>query len=194
MPLTRDSSVESTLPCSGSRCWTTTKAMPQVGGIAGMKAWSASMPPADAPMPTTGIAGLLRSVLTSAPPALGFIPVIGQRTPFRRQGRCFGRVPMALDHPPDHLGIFLVLACPALQLTGQVLPVPATLLFRHAMREGGPLLMGPQKPFQHVVDFAVQCGKDGLCRESMADMAAVAKHTAVGNLPQGTVAFGTGEG
>src|SRR5215469_5922867 len=103
------------------------------------------MPPAEAPIPTTGIAGLLRSALLSPSPALGFIPVIGERAPFRLHGS-FSRLALAApDQPSDHFGIFLILACPPLQLTGQTLPVPAALLFRHTMGKGGPLLMGPHK-------------------------------------------------
>ncbi|WP_434725778.1 hypothetical protein [Mesorhizobium sp. RIZ17] len=40
----------------GSRCSTTTNAQPLSAGIASKKLLKASMPPAEAPMPTTGIA------------------------------------------------------------------------------------------------------------------------------------------
>src|SRR5262245_42011013 len=38
----------------GSRCWTTTNAIPVSGGTWAKNFWKASSPPADAPMPTTG--------------------------------------------------------------------------------------------------------------------------------------------
>src|SRR5438045_1015067 len=41
------------LECVGSRCWTTTNAMPVSRGSSRMSRDSASMPPAEAPMPTT---------------------------------------------------------------------------------------------------------------------------------------------
>jgi hypothetical protein len=44
----------SQLSCVGSRCITTTKAMPLSAGIAAKNSSKASTPPADAPMPTTG--------------------------------------------------------------------------------------------------------------------------------------------
>src|SRR5215475_8653777 len=141
MRLTRESSEESTLPCSVSRCWTTTKERPEAGGIAGMKACRASMPAADAPMPTTGIEGLLLSS-SASPSPLGLIPVIGQRSPVGCLGRRPGPILMALDHPPDHFGVFFVLARPALELAGEAVPVPAALTLRHAIGEGGPVLMG----------------------------------------------------
>ena len=40
--------------CVGSRCWTTTKANPDAAGTCRKKSSSASRPPAEAPMPTTG--------------------------------------------------------------------------------------------------------------------------------------------
>ena len=43
----------SRLLCSGSRCWTRTKAMPLCGGMTAKNALKASSPPADAPRPTT---------------------------------------------------------------------------------------------------------------------------------------------
>src|SRR5262249_1410872 len=137
-----------------------------------IKVCRASMPPAEAPMPTTGMLSLFFSS-SASPLPLDFIPVIARHSPFgffRHRAR---PIFVAHDHPPDHLGVFLILACPALELPGQAVPVAATLLVRHAMGEGGALLMGPHEAFQHGVDLAAQSGKDGLCRESMADMAAI---------------------
>src|SRR5258708_674053 len=44
----------SMLACVGSRCWTMTKAMPELGGMAARSSMKAARPPADAPIPTIG--------------------------------------------------------------------------------------------------------------------------------------------
>ena len=49
--------VASSLLWSGARCTMTTYATPRSGASAPKKCWSASMPPADAPIPQTGIRG-----------------------------------------------------------------------------------------------------------------------------------------
>src|SRR5512133_1215992 len=49
---TRWRSSTRTLACSGSRCWTTTKAAPRPGGTFWKNCSSAASPPADAPRPT----------------------------------------------------------------------------------------------------------------------------------------------
>ena len=46
--------------CFGSRCWISTKAMPQLAGNASKNLLKASRPPAEAPSPTTGKSTLAR--------------------------------------------------------------------------------------------------------------------------------------
>ena len=41
----------------GSRCWTSTNAIPLSAGMCEKNFWKASRPPADAPIPTTGAGG-----------------------------------------------------------------------------------------------------------------------------------------
>src|SRR5690349_14114555 len=67
----------SMLPCVGSRCWMTTKAMPLSAGMAESSSTKAASPPADAPMPTTGkpARGCLDLLEVITPPC---IPKISQ--------------------------------------------------------------------------------------------------------------------
>ena len=50
----RLSTMANELSCVGSRCWTTTQAMPDGNSTTPSNSMSACKPPADAPMPTMG--------------------------------------------------------------------------------------------------------------------------------------------
>src|SRR5712691_5813731 len=187
----------------GSRCWTITKAVPLSAFRSGSRASSAPIPPADAPMPTTGMDRLRRgscspswSVRTSSVRTSSVrlsVVVMRQRAPAAAVSYHVP-LPLAIAQQAFHkLHVALVVDRPALKLGGKQVSPVGPLLFGHAPGQGGAFLMGAQQGAEELVDFIGLRGQNGVRRKSMADVAAVAQHLAVLDLPQRAMTFGAGE-
>src|SRR5712664_3717637 len=182
----------------GSRCWTITKAVPLSAFRSGSRASSAPMPPADAPMPTTGMDRLGRGSCSpswsvrSSSVRLSVV-VMRQRAPAAAVSYHVP-LPLAIAQQAFHeLHVALVVDRPALKLSGKHVSPVGPLLFGHAPGQGGAFLMGAQQRAEELVDFIGLRGQIGVRRKSMADVAAVAQHLAVLDLPQRAMTFGAGE-
>src|SRR6185369_2824593 len=106
-----------------------------------MKLRSASTPPADAPIPTTGVSALFSGAASGSPlfSLLFFRRFIPQQVPFVPVDRL--AVPSQLAH---HFGIVVVLLGTRFELRGQRVVMKATLMFGHPTHQRRPFLMGTQ--------------------------------------------------
>src|SRR5262245_9698218 len=103
----------------------------------GSSASSAPMPPAEAPMPTTGIWPLRRGSGLPSPLRLSFFVVMHQRAPEAAVSYHVGPGLAIAQQPFDQLRILGVFAGPLLELNCQPVAAAGTFLGRHALRQGG---------------------------------------------------------
>src|SRR5581483_127712 len=190
-----DSMFDSTLGCAGSRCWTTTSARPDPGRNNGKRLSSAPMPPADAPMPTTGIELPLGRGEGSGSSSSGglavFFAICREVAP--RCQICHGRLVGGREEAAEHSGVLVVFDGASLEPLGQHCVLSLALLLCHPPYQGGPLPVGPHHALQHPLDFAVLRRLGILGTGGVRDRAAVAQHRAVLELAQRAMALRAGE-
>src|SRR5215472_7974981 len=128
------------LLCSGSRCWTTTKASPGLAASAEKNILSASMPPAEAPMPTIGKSA--RSCGASSP---GELPSLLLFTRYPHGGTILGRFRadgtiMVHQEAPHQFGVSPVLLGAGVETIGEVVMCEHAFALRAPLRQRAALL------------------------------------------------------
>src|SRR5215468_5516366 len=167
--------------------------MPLSALSSGSSASSAPMPPAEAPMPTTGIWPLRRAFGSPSPSRLSFFFFMQQRAPEAAISYHVAPGLAIVQQAFDQLGILRVLAGPLLELERQPLAAAGPFLFGHAPGERRALLMGAQKGAEQSVDLLGLRRQHRVGRVGVSDVAAVAQHGAVLDFPERAMALGAGE-
>src|SRR5258708_20572048 len=143
-----------------------TKARPPSFLIAGRRLSRAVSPPAEAPMPTTGTAEL-RMGFPSLPWAWAFglgIPACC----FLFFGRAACHAGEAAAHQFAHRQrVVLVVARPAVEMVGEMVPILGTLAVRHPAGQRRSLLVRALQCSQHPVDLLFLGREDGIGAEGM---------------------------